>query len=246
MSRVVLLSIMAFLVLFPEVSWAQSDVLQIIEKATADETLAPELRVLLTLTVLSFVPAALIAMTAFTRIVIVLSLLRQALGLMQTPPNIVIITLAFFLTWFAMQPVFSEAKELALKPYLSDEITFVEAVEKGFEPFRSFMIQQTREEDFAAVLNMASAQPPAEAKDIELSHLIPAFMLSELKTAFQIAFVIFIPFLLIDLIVASTLMALGMIMVPPISIALPIKIMLFILVDGWSLVTQSLMASIMT
>lgn len=145
-----------------------------------------------------------------------------------------------------MQPVFNEAKENALAPYLNQEISFSQAAEKGIEPFRAFMIRQTREEDFAAILTMVSVAPPASADDIEIIYLIPAFMLSELKTAFQIAFVIFIPFLLIDLIVASTLMALGMIMVPPISIALPIKIMLFILVDGWTLVTQSLMASILT
>ena len=232
--------------ILPESAWAQSDVLQLIEKATTSDNLAPELKVLITLSALSLIPALLIAMTAFTRIVIVLSLLRQALGLMQTPPNIVIITLAFFLTWFAMQPVFVEAKDQALVPYLNNQMSFSQAVEKGVEPFRAFMIRQTREEDFGVILNMASAAPPATPEEIKLAHLIPAFMLSELKTAFQIAFVIFIPFLLIDLIVASTLMALGMIMVPPISIALPIKIMLFILVDGWSLVTQSLMTSILT
>jgi flagellar biosynthetic protein FliP len=182
-------------------------------------------------------------MTAFARIVIVLSLLRQALGLMQTPPNLVIITLSFFLTWFAMQPVFSQAKNDALIPYLQQQVSLTEALDKGFSPFRDFMISQTREEDFDAVLSMANADVPERPEDVLTEHLIPAFLLSELKTAFQIAFVIFIPFLLIDLVVASTLMALGMIMVPPISIALPIKIMLFILIDGWTLITQSLLSS---
>ena len=224
----------------------QTSMIEVIEQGSWLDNLAPELKMLFTLTALSVVPALLIAMTAFTRIVIVLSMLRQALGLMQTPPNIVIITLAFFLTWFAMQPVFQEVKTNALLPYLSDEIPLSEAVDKGFSPFRSFMISQTKEEDFAAVLEMSQTPVPSSAQEVKTEHLIPAFLLSELKTAFQIAFVIFIPFLLIDLVVASTLMALGMIMVPPISIALPIKIMLFILIDGWTLVTRSLLGSFLT
>lgn len=236
--------LLLILSLMPQVAHADASLISLAENKLSGDALAPELKILFTLTALSLIPALLIAMTAFARIVIVLSLLRQALGLMQTPPNVVIITLAIFLTWFAMKPVFNDAKSQALIPYLQDEIELVEATEKGFEPFREFMISQTHEEDFAAVLEMANAPVPASAQEIEAQHLIPAFMLSELKTAFQIAFVIFIPFLLIDLIVASTLMALGMIMVPPISIALPIKIMLFILVDGWTLVTQSLMGSI--
>lgn len=210
------------------------------------DNLAPELRVLSALTLLSVAPALLIAMTAFTRIVIVLSLLRQALGLMQTPPNIVIITLAFFLTWFAMEAVIDEAKEQAVMPYINEQISLSTALENGFKPFRLFMISQTKEDAFEAVLAMADAPIPDSAEEVKTVHLIPAFLLSELKTAFQIAFVIFIPFLLIDLVVASTLMALGMIMVPPISIALPIKIMLFVLIDGWSLVTQSLLSSFST
>jgi flagellar biosynthetic protein FliP len=222
---------------------ASSDLISIIENSSWLDNLAPELRVLFSLTALSFIPALLIAMTAFTRIVIVLSLLRQALGLMQTPPNIVIITLSFFLTWFVMAPVFSEVKNAALIPYLELQIPLSQAIEYGIEPFRAFMISQTHEEDFAAVISMAGIEVPASAQDVRTEHLIPAFLLSELKTAFQIAFVIFIPFLLIDLVVASTLMALGMIMVPPISIALPIKIMLFVLIDGWTLVSQTVLSS---
>lgn len=220
-----------------------SDLLDSIEQSQMLDNLAPELKILLTLTSLSFIPIFMIAMTAFTRIVVVLSLLRQALGLMQTPPNVVIITLAFFLTWFTMAPVYNEAKDKGLVPYLNEEIEMGTALKNSISPFRDFMISQTREEDFAAVLNMVKAEPPERAQDIAIEHLVPAFMLSELRIAFQIAFVIFIPFLLIDLIVASTLMALGMIMVPPITIALPIKIMLFVLIDGWTLVTQSLIGS---
>jgi len=231
---------------FSSSTLANESLLDIVESSNWLDSLAPELRTLFTLTALSVLPVLLIATTAFTRIVIVLSLLRQALGLMQTPPNIVIITLAFFLTYFAMHPVFKEANDKALAPYLLSEISFGQAVTDGFKPFRQFMIGQTSEEDFAAVLSMAKAPIPESADKIETQHLIPAFMLSELKTAFKIAFIIFIPFLLIDLVVASTLMALGMIMVPPISIALPIKIMLFVLIDGWTLVTQSLLGSFFT
>lgn len=222
---------------------ASTNLIELVESSTLLDDLAPELKILFTLSALSLIPALLIAITAFTRIVIVLSLLRQALGLMQTPPNIVIITLSFFLTWFVMQPVFETVKKDAIVPYLEQSIPLSEALDKGFMPFRSFMISQTREEDFAAVLEMANVAVPQTAEEVDTEHLIPAFLLSELKTAFQIAFVIFIPFLLIDLVVASTLMALGMIMVPPISIALPIKIMLFVLIDGWTLVSQTVLSS---
>jgi flagellar biosynthetic protein FliP len=225
---------------------AQQSLVQVIEQSHWLDSLAPELKVLFTLTALSFIPALLIATTAFTRIVIVLSLLRQALGLMQTPSNVVIVSLSFFLTWFVMEPVFSKAKNEALIPYLEEQVTLTEAIDKGVSPFREFMISQTREEDFAAVLTMANVTVPATVNEVKTEHLIPAFMLSELRTAFEIAFVIFIPFLLIDLVVASVLMALGMIMVPPISIALPIKIMLFVLIDGWTLVSQSVLASFLT
>ena len=235
--------LIAFFALIADSAYANDSILALAENTDWFEKLAPELRTLFTLTALSVLPALLIAMTAFTRIVIVLSLLRQALRLMQTPPNLVIITLAFFLTYFAMYPVFKEASDNALKPYLSDQISFTEATSNGLEPFRKFMISQTNEAEFEAVLKMANVPIPNSAEEVEMQHLIPAFMLSELKVAFQIAFVIFIPFLLIDLVVASTLMALGMIMVPPISIALPIKVMLFVLIDGWTLVTQSLLNS---
>ncbi|GLR70024.1 flagellar type III secretion system pore protein FliP [Agaribacter marinus] len=225
---------------------ADDGFLSLVENSEVLDQMAPEVRLLITMTVLSMIPALLIAVTAFTRIVIVLSLLRQALGLMQTPPNVVIITLSIFLTWFVMQPVFEQVDKAAVTPYLSGQKSLSQAVDDGIKPFRAFMIEQTKEEDFAAVLEMAQAEVPSAAEDVLIEHLIPAFLLSELKTAFQIAFMIFIPFLLIDLVVASVLMALGMIMVPPISIALPIKIMLFVLIDGWTLVTQSLVGSFLT
>lgn len=206
-------------------------------------TWAPELKTLSLLTVLSFIPVLLIAVTAFTRIIIVLSMLRHALGLPQTPPNVVLLTLALFLTLYCMQPVWQQIDEQAVKPYHNQQITLEQALDNGIAPLKSFMVSQTRESNFAAVYQMAKVPLPASAEEVSLIYLIPAFLLSELTTAFQIAFVIFIPFLLIDLIVASVLMSLGMIMVPPISIALPIKVMVFVLIDGWSLVTQSLVSS---
>jgi flagellar biosynthetic protein FliP len=172
-----------------------------------------------------------------------LSLLRHALGLPQTPPNSVIITLALCLTWFTMAPVAGKIDQDALTPYLSQQITASEAIERGKDPLRQFMISQTRESDLKVVLEMAKAPMPKTAKDVAFSHLVPAFLLSELKTAFQIGFVIFLPFLLIDLVVSAILMALGMIMLPPTTISLPLKILLFILIDGWVLTAKALLGS---
>lgn len=207
---------------------------------------SPALRTFIVLTMLSFIPVILIGMTAFTRIVIVLSLLRHALGLPQTPPNSVIITLAIALTYFTMAPVLDRVNETALTPYLADEIAAVEALDRASIPLRGFMIGQTRESDLQAVIEMAGAPPPRSVDEIRFSHLLPAFLLSELKTAFQIGFVIFLPFLLIDIVVGAVLMALGMIMVPPATISLPLKLMLFVLIDGWVLVSKALLSSYWT
>jgi flagellar biosynthetic protein FliP len=204
---------------------------------------APVVRTFVLLSLLAVLPAVLIGLTAFTRIIVVLSLLRHALGLPQTPPNSVLITLAMFLTLFAMGPVVERVNHDALQPYLQEQITATQALEIGKVPVREFMVRQTRESDLAAVLEMAKAPPPATIEDIQFSHLAPAYLLSELKTAFQIGFVIFLPFLLVDLVVAAILMALGMIMVPPSTISLPIKILLFILIDGWVLISRALLSS---
>lgn len=203
----------------------------------------PAMRNFVVLTMLALVPVLLIGMTSFTRIVIVLSLLRHALGLPQTPPNSVIITLAIGLTYFTMAPVLNAVNETAISPFLADQISAQQAVERASEPLRRFMISQTRESDLRAVLEMSRAAPPRSADDIQFTHLLPAFLLSELKTAFQIGFVIFLPFLLIDLVVSAVLMALGMIMVPPATLSLPLKILLFILIDGWVLVSKALLSS---
>jgi len=209
----------------------------------AQQDLAPALRIFLFLTALSFIPLLLIAMTAFTRIVIVLSLVRHALGLPQTPPNSILITLAIFLTIFSMTPVLDRIYNDAVDPFVQNRIDATTAVTQGIEPLKEFMIRQTREKDLIAVLKMADAPTPQTIDDIQLRHLVPAFMLSELRTAFQIGFVIFLPFLLIDVVVAAILMALGMIMVPPVTISLPLKILVFLLVDGWLLIGEALLGS---
>ncbi|GGI67662.1 flagellar biosynthetic protein FliP [Shewanella hanedai] len=207
------------------------------------DSLAPELRVILTVSSLTLIPVIVISMTAFTRIIIVLSLLRQALGLQQTPPNSVLIALSLFLTVFAMSGVFEQINKNSFVPYTNNSIELSAAVNNAIEPLKSFMLSQTDETHFVRVLDMANVAAPKSRDDVSLIHLVPAFMLSELTLAFKMAFLIFLPFLMIDLLVASSLMALGMIMVPPITVSLPLKIMVFILIDGWTLIAGSLVQS---
>jgi flagellar biosynthesis protein FliP len=218
--------------------------MDLLEKSVNSTEMSSALRVFLGLTALSFIPAALICMTSFVRIVIVLSMLRHAVGLMETPPNMVIITLALFLTLFSMQPVLERVNNLAVQPYVSGKAKIGDAIDKGKAPIKEFMIRQTREQDLMLMIEVAGAQRPASIEDVNLLHLIPAFMLSELRAAFQIGFIIFLPFLLIDLIVASVLMALGMMMVPPSTVSVPLKLLLFVLIDGWNIVTRALLGSI--
>ena len=201
------------------------------------------LQTLILLTALSFIPSVLLMMTSFTRIIIVLSLLRQALGTQSSPPNQVLIGLALFLTFFIMGPVFDKIYADAYKPFSEDRITMQEAMEKGAVPLKAFMLKQTREGDLALFLKMSQTAPIQNAEQIPLRVLVPAYMTSELKTAFQIGFAIFIPFLIIDMVVASILMAMGMMMVSPAIVALPFKLMLFVLVDGWQLLLGSLAQS---
>ena len=203
-------------------------------------------RTFVLLSLLSVLPVMLIGLTSFTRIIIVLSLLRHALGLPQTPPNSVLVTLAFFLTLFSMGPVIDQVNTTAMQPYLQEKITATQALDIGVVPVRDFMVRQTRESDLAAILEMARAPRPGRVEDIKFTHLASAFLLSELKTAFQIGFLIFLPFLVVDIVVAGVLMALGMIMVPPTTISLPLKILLFILVDGWVLISRALVSSYWT
>ncbi|WP_100404473.1 flagellar type III secretion system pore protein FliP [Bacillus solitudinis] len=204
---------------------------------------ATTIQLLLVLTVLSLAPSILILMTSFTRIVIVLSFVRQGLATQSMPPNQVLIGIALFLTFFIMAPIFAEVNEQALTPFLDGEIDQVEAFERGIVPMKEFMAKHTREKDLALFMGYAGLERPDSLEDIPLTALVPAFAISELKTAFQIGFLIFIPFLVIDMIVASILMAMGMMMLPPVMIALPFKILLFVLVDGWYLIVQSLLLS---
>lgn len=195
------------------------------------------------LTVLSLAPSILILMTSFTRIVIVLSFTRTALATNQMPPNQVIIGLALFLTFFIMAPTFSEVNEQALQPLFDEEIGLEEAYERATIPFKEFMAKHTRQKDLELFLAYNKAEYPETIEEISLTYLVPAFALSEIKTAFQMGFMIFIPFLVIDMVVASTLMSMGMMMLPPVMISLPFKILLFVLVDGWYLVMKSLLQS---
>lgn len=207
------------------------------------ENMATTLQLVALMTVLSLAPAILILMTSFTRIVIVLSFVRMGLATQQMPPNQVLISLALFMTFFIMAPVFSDINESALTPMLDGEMTQEEAFTEGTEPLKEFMSQHTREKDLALFMGYAGLERPETLEDVPLSALIPAFAISELKTAFQIGFLIFIPFLVIDMIVASILMSMGMMMLPPVMISLPFKILLFVLVDGWYLIVESLLLS---
>jgi len=201
------------------------------------------IKLLLLLTVLSLAPSILILMTSFARIVIVLSFTRTALATNQMPPNQVIIGLALFLTFFIMAPTLQEVNEQALQPLFDEEIGLEEAYERAAIPFKEFMAKHTRQKDLELFLAYNQSERPQSIEDIQLTTLVPAFALSEIKTAFQMGFMIFIPFLVIDMIVASVLMAMGMMMLPPVMISLPFKILLFILVDGWYLVMKSLLQS---
>lgn len=207
--------------------------------AAGNQEYSVTLQVLAFMTALSFLPAMLILMTSFTRIVIVMSILRQALGLQSSPSNQVINGIALFLTFFIMTPVFDRINETALQPYLNEEMTIVQALEQGKKPMMQFMLSQTRLKDLEMFMEIANVQA-ATPEDVPITVLIPAFVTSELKTAFQIGFMLFIPFLIIDLVVASILMAMGMMMLSPMIISLPFKLMLFVLVDGWNLVMGSL------
>lgn len=201
------------------------------------------LRIILGLAVLSLAPSLLMMLTSFTRIVIILGFLRQALGVQQTPPNTVLLGLALFLTFFIMQPVWQQVNSEAVGPYTDGEITYQDAFTRAAQPIREFMFKQTRDKDLALFINLAQLPITPQPDDMPLHVLIPAFMISELKSAFQISFVLFIPFLVIDLVVASSLMSMGMFMLPPVMISLPFKILLFVMIDGWYLIIKSVVLS---
>ena len=236
---------LAALILLPAVAAAQSlpSITLGIGEASGPQEVATALQVLFVFTVLSVAPAILLMTTSFTRIVIVLGFVRNAMGTQQAPPNQVIIGLALFLTFFIMAPVFGEINERALQPYMAEEIGFNEAVEEALIPMRGFMLGQTSEKDLALMIDISGRPAPNNVEELATTTLIPAVMLSELKRAFQIGFLIYIPFLVIDMVIASVLMGMGMMMLPPIIISLPFKLLLFVLVDGWELVLASLVRS---
>jgi flagellar biosynthetic protein FliP len=204
---------------------------------------ALSLELLVAITVLSLVPAILMLATSFTRIVVVLSLLRSAMGIPNLPPNQVIVGLSMFLTFFVMTPVLTEANNNALQPYLNNTIDQNTAIQRGIDPFKTFMLKETRAEDLQVFIDLSKEPRPKTINDVSIEVLLPAFVTSELKTAFTMGFLLYIPFLIIDLVVASALMSMGMVMVSPTQIALPFKLLLFVMVDGWVLVVQSLVKS---
>jgi flagellar biosynthetic protein FliP len=201
------------------------------------------MQIFLLLTVLSLAPSILVMVTSFTRIAIVLSLMRQAIGANQLPPNQIIVGLSLFLTFFVMTPVWQSVHQDAVKPYLADEIGSQEALQKAIKPVRKFMIGQTREKDLTMMVNVAKLPRPKNIDEVPMQVLIPSFIMSELKTAFQIGFMLYVPFLIIDMVVASVLLSMGMMMLPPIMVSLPFKLMIFVLTDGWYLIVGSLVKS---
>lgn len=216
------------------------------DSGSSDQPGTSALSLLLIITVLSVAPGILVLMTSFTRIVIVLGFVRTSLGTQSMPPNQVLIGLAMFLTFFIMAPTISSVNEVALQPYLKGEITQTQALTKAADPMKKFMFKQTREKDLELFMKYTKAETPKTYSDIPITVMVPAYALSELRTSFQMGFMIFIPFLIIDMVVASTLMAMGMMMLPPVMISLPFKILLFVLVDGWYLIVKSLLLSFNT
>lgn len=208
------------------------------------EQLVSSLNVLIVLTLLFLAPSMVLVMTTFTRFVIVFGFLRQALGTQQVPPTQLLVMLALILTIFVMEPVATKGYENGIRPYIAEQISYEEAFERTAEPFKDFMIRNTREKDLALFFRIRKMENPNSIKDVPLTVIIPAFIISELKTAFEIGFLLFLPFLVIDMVVASILMSMGMMMLPPVMISLPFKILVFVLVDGWNLLVGNLIASI--
>ena len=241
--------IVLLVVLSASAAWAQGKSLPLpkvsieLGKATKPEDVSVTLQILFLMTVLSLAPAILILTTAFTRIIVVFSFLKQAMGTQQVPPPQVLIGLAMFMTFFVMAPTWNRMNDEALQPYLNGKMTMEQAYDKGVVPLREFMFRQTREEDLALFVRMASVSKPVSRDDVPTYALVPAFAISERRIGFQIGFILFVPFLVIDLVVSSVLMSMGMMMLPPVLISLPFKILLFILVDGWHLIVGSVLNS---
>ena len=240
------LLLVILLALLPGAAWAQAALPGLDMRVTGSsspEEVATGLQILALITVLSLAPGLLVLMTSFTRVVVVLAFLRQALGTQQTPPNQVLIGLALFLTLFIMAPVWQQIDQKALGPYMDNQISFKQGAQRALVPVRQFMYRQAGDQEIRLFMNLADEDKPKDLSEIPTQTLIPAFVISELKTAFEIGFLIYIPFLIIDMVVASVLMSMGMLMLPPVMISLPMKLILFVLVDGWYLVVGSLVES---
>jgi len=207
------------------------------------QQLVTSLNLLVVLTILVLAPSIVFVSTSFLRLIVVFSFLRQALGTQQMPPNQILVTLALILTFFIMEPVATKSYEIAIKPYLEQKIGYQEAFDKGVKPFKEFMIRNTREKDLALFFRIRKLENPKNIDEVPLTVALPAFMISELKTAFQIGFLLYLPFLVIDMVVASVLMSMGMMMLPPVMISLPFKLLIFVMVDGWNLLVGSLVSS---
>ena len=248
MSWLPVVSMFLFVAVAPQVSAADGILPGVIVETNAEgkQEYSLTLQILALMSLLTMLPALLLVMTSFTRIIIVLSILRMAIGTNQTPPNQVLLGLALFLTLFIMAPVFTQINDEAIQPYLNDQADFVQAFEVAEQPLRVFMLKQTRESDIELFAEISGQQELDGPESVPMQLLIPAFLTSELKTAFQIGFLLFVPFVVIDLVVASVLMALGMMMLSPMMISLPFKIMMFVLIDGWALILGTLATSFYT
>ena len=242
------LAIFCLAIILPTVGWCQDAPTPFfsigLQQDEQPQQVSVVLQIFLLLTVLSIAPAILIMLTAFTRIAIVLAVLRQAMGTQTMPPNQIILGLALFLTFFVMAPVWNTVNQEALQPFLDNKISQKQALEKAMDPIRAFMFKHTREKDLSLLVDISKTPRPKNMADVPTTVLIPSFIISELKTAFQIAFMLYVPFLVIDMVVASVLLSMGMMMLPPIMISLPFKLMLFVLADGWYLIVGSLVKSL--
>ena len=235
--------IILILVCIPVIGFAQTAFPKVtlgLEEATSPGDFSLTIQILLMMTILSLAPSILIMMTSFTRLVIVFHFLRSALATQTVPSNQILVSMALFMTFFIMRPVFTEINQNAVQPYLQEEITQMEALDKASKPIKAFMLKQTREKDLGLFIDLRGGDKPSSTEELKITTLIPAFIISELKTAFQIGFLLYLPMLIIDMIVASVLLSMGMMMLPPIMISMPFKILLFVLVDGWYLTVESL------
>ena len=248
MKKIALLSTITFLLLsLSGLVHAADDLsmsaLKLTTNSDGSQEYSVTLQILIFMTALGFIPAAIIMMTSFTRIVVIMSILRQAIGLQQTPSNQVVIGLTLFMTMYIMTPVYNQINETAIQPYLEEQLTSIQAIGQAKLPLRAFMLEQTRIKDLETLARMSGIEVVDKPTDLPMTVIIPAFIISELKTAFQIGFILFIPFLIIDLVVASILMAMGMMMLSPMIVSLPFKLMLFVMVDGWNLVIGTIATS---